>query len=117
MFKYLVLLVIPFSVMASDPHHDHDHDGGGTTTNTTQITNIYNTTSVAIAGAVAHAAKCDSTTFSLQGSVGLSNYKGTNAAAFGLCQRYDDLTAGLSIAHQEGDKDPMVSVGIHWRFP
>lgn len=116
MFKYLVLLmVIPFSVMAGDPHHDHD--GGGTTTNTTnQTTNIYNTTGVAISGAVAHAAKCDSSTFSLQGSVGVSRYEGVNAAAFGLCQRYDDVAGSLSIGKQEGNSSTMISAGIHWSF-
>ena len=115
MFKYLALLmVIPFSVMAENPHHDHDD--GATTNNTTQITNIYNTSSVAIAGAVAHAAKCDSSTFSLQGSIGVSSYNGTNAGAFGLCQRYDDIAGSLSIAKQEGDSSTMISAGIHWSF-
>lgn len=117
MFKYIALLmVIPFSVMATDPHHDHNDDGGTTTNTTNQTTNIYNSDSVAIAGAVAHAAKCDSSTYSLQGSVGVSRYNGVNAGAFGLCQRYDDMAGSLSIGKQEGNSSTMISAGIHWSF-
>lgn len=110
MLKYLVipmLMVLPMSAMASSNHHN---------TTTQQITNIYNNKGIAISGAIAHASQCDSSTYSLQGSAGFSTYMGRQAEAFGLCKRFKKVMGSVSIAYEDGTKDPMVSIGIHWRF-
>lgn len=115
MFKYIIaLLLVSSMAFAGDPHHSHDPEP---TTNTTNVTNIYNTeNSIAMAGAVAHATQCDFGSFRPQGNVGLSNYKDSNAIAFGLCQRFKEVTGSFSITVLEGDSDPMVSAGIRWKF-
>lgn len=110
MLKYLVipvLLVLSMNVMASGSNHHNT---------TQQITNIYNNQGIAISGAIAHASQCDSSTYSLQGSTGFSTYMGRQAEAFGLCKRFDNVMGSVSVAHEDGSTDPMVSIGLHWRF-
>ena len=109
-----------FYAMADSNNHNEKHHNY--TVPETEVINVTNKYSynyngqMALAGATAHAATCDFGTYSLQGSVGLSTYKGTQAASFGLCQRYNRVMGSVSISQVEGDSEPMVSGGIHFRF-
>jgi len=109
----VLFLGICYYAMADNNHHNHYN------TTPTEVTNKYSYNyngQMALAGATAHAATCDFGTYSLQGSVGFSTYKGTQAASFGLCQRYKRVMVSGSISQVEGESDPMVSGAFHFRF-
>lgn len=123
MFKYILSLMLFFGfcfyAMADNNKHNEKHHDTAPIINVTEVTNVTNNNyngQMALAGATAHAATCDFGTYSLQGSVGFSTYKGTQAASFGLCQRYKRIMVSVSITQVEGEDDPMISGGIHFRF-
>jgi hypothetical protein len=112
MIKFLTYFLLFFAVVAfaasakgkHPRHHDHNPPDVTEVTEVTEVTNVYTTVTKEATGVASALAlgQCQyDYTHSLQGCVGFGSNSGTQAIAFGLAKRTDEVLISGGLALEE----------------
>ncbi len=110
--KIIILLLLSFSVMADEKHHNVNAP-------VNNVTN-YSVTNYDVSGVATSIANSQHSfsfgTFALQGSLGAATYNNSNALSFGLAKRFNRVLISGSVSSESVSDNYSFGVGVGWRF-
>jgi hypothetical protein len=98
---YLLLLLFPSLVVADYRHHDHNPD---------TVTNELNLALPMAAAGV----RFDPNRYGMQGAIAIGGHDGSQAFAFGLARRMDQVLLSGSVSFVDGNEG--WNAGLSWGF-